>query len=482
MSRIAPLLFLLACGPKAPPVAAVSSEEAARATMPGPLAPRPFEAPAVQTARLSNGVELAVVENHEVPLVTVRLVLDAGAWLDPADRAGIASVTMDMLNEGAGDMDAAALSTRLRALATTLSSGAGVEGAAITMTCLRENLGPSLALMATVIESPTFPAGEWELMRKQRLQDLKAARENPASISARAWARINYGDWYEGHLHSEESYKSIDTTAMRAWWTTHGVPAQAHLQVSGDIQLAEATAMLEEHLGTWKGGSPLDEPAPTVDRLPSPDMHAIYLVDKPGAAQSFLKIGRFTGRLSDPDHFAFELANRAIGGGFTARINMNLREDKGWTYGARSSTEYDRLPGLWLVSTSVVTTATADSVSEILRELSESRAERPITEDELESARGYLLGTWPLRFEQPDFLLGQLTDIRRYGLPEDWISSWATQMRRVDLAQAQAAWNQRIPDDSLVILVVGDASVVRPGLEALGRPVHLLDADGRPLD
>lgn len=473
------LSLLLACGSKEPtaPVAAVS----ARATQPAPLPPRPFTLPTASTTTLKNGIPVVLSENHEVPLVYVNVVLRAGSWTDPETRPGLAAATFDLMSEGAGGMDAAALSAAQRRIGASLSTGAGSDGSYVSVSCLNEKLPEALDLLATVLIRPDFAEAEWELLRKKRLQDLAAARNDPRSISARTWSVLSYGGRYLGHLTNEASFQAMTTADMKAWYSTHVAPQHAMVTVGGATTLAEVGPLLDEKLGGWiRAGGEL--PAlPSVDSLPAQAETRIFLVDKPGATQSNLRVGRFVGSRSDDDYWAFELANLAIGGMFTSRINMVLREEKGWTYGARSGSDEGYLPGRWAVSAGVVREATADSVAEILRQLKASVGEAPLTQEELDYGRGYMLGTWPLRFENPGSLLGETIKIWRYGLPADYLSSTPDRLRAVTLEQAQAAWTRHIQPDKLDILIVGDAAVIREPLKALNLPVVELLPDAKPL-
>ncbi|RME28283.1 MAG: insulinase family protein [Deltaproteobacteria bacterium] len=471
---------LSACGPKAPPQPAAAVDY--HATMPDPLPPRPFQLPEPQRGTLSNGIPVVVVENHEVPLVQVQVALRPGDWTDPPDLAGLASVTMDMLNEGAGGMSAAELSSAARRMGSSVWTGSSLDGASVGASCLTDKLPGTLDLLATVMLEPDFPDADWELMRKKRLQAVQAARKDPNAIAGRVWNRLGYGDHYAGHLDNEAAYQAIDTERMRAWYDAYVVPANAMIVVGGDTTLEEIQPLLEARFGSWNAeGQPLPE-LPSADSLPPQPETTVFLVDKPEAAQSVLRVGRFAGTRLDPDYDAFQLGNMAIGGQFTARINMNLREDKSWTYGARSWLSDNYLPSRWQVGTSVFTPTTADAVSEIMRELDESLGTRPITQEELDNSRGYLLGTWPLRFENPGELLGGTVDIWRYGLPDDWITGLPDRMRAVTLEQTRAAWAAHIDPTHLSILVVGDAATVEEPLEALGYPVQRLDVEGFPVE
>jgi zinc protease len=484
-------LALLACPRQTPeitPEPPASEETSAwRNTPPEPLEARPFVLPEPVEGSLSNGIPIVVVENHEVPLVYVRLTLDVGGYMDPSDLAGLASVTMDMLNEGAGEWSAAELSTELRRMGSSLGSSAGNDGAQVGITCLKSQLEPTLDLMASVALHPNFPDADWDLMRSKRIQDLKASRKNPRQMNARAWSHLMYGDRYLGQLSNEAAYEGMSTELMADWHQRNLQPFNAILLVGGDTTLAKIQPLLEARFGSWGSGAEslnangLNPALPQVSDLPEHEGSTIFLVDSPGAAQSVIKVGTFVSSRLDQDYAAFTLANHVIGGQFSARINLNLREDKGWTYGARSRTWHNHLPGLWSVGTSVVTEHTADAVVEILAELSASLGDRPISADELERSKDGILGTRPLSFEQPGYLLDQTRDVVRYGLPSDWISTYEDRFRSVDLEQAQAAWANHINPDALTWVIVGDLEIIRPQLEELMVAMVEIDANGIPL-
>ncbi|MFT5683446.1 MAG: zinc protease, partial [Myxococcota bacterium] len=286
---------------------------------------------------------------------------------------------------------------------------------------------------------------------------------------------------YAGNLTTADSYSAITTDEMRSWYTNNLHAGNATILVGGDTTLAEIQPLLEAQFGAWPA-LPDEAPAPpTAVDLPEHAETTIYLIDKPGAPQSVLRLGQFVGERTDDDATAFYLANMVVGGQFIARINMNLREDKGWTYGARSWVGYNHLPGLFVASSSVVTPHTTDAISEILAELSGPTGDKPLTEAELEAGRGNLLGEWPLKFENPDYMLDRTVDVRRYDLPADWLKAYPDRVRAVTMAEAEAAWSAWIDTSKFAILVVGDAAEIREGLESLSLPIVVLDADGNPI-
>ena len=476
---------LVACAkqPTTTPADSQTTDQSWRKTTPEPLAERPFVVPEPVSGTLSNGIQVVMVENHEVPLVYVRLTLNVGGFMDPADRPGLASVTMDMLNEGANGQSAAEISAALAQLGSSLGSSAGSDGAQVALTTLSSKLEPSLDLMTHVALQPDFPADDWELMQSKLLQDLEAQKKDPNSINSRAWSKLLYGEQYLGHHPTSDGYTDMTTEDMKSWYDAYFDPSQAIILVGGDTTLAEIQPLLEARFGSWEADAQAD-PAivlPTTDNLPEQQGGTIYLIDSPGAAQSVIRAGTFVGNRLDSDYADFTLANHVIGGQFSARINLNLREDKGWTYGARSWTTYNHLPGLWSVRTSVVTPHTKDAVVEIIGEIDRSLGESPITQDELSRSIEGMLGTRPLSFEKPDFLLDQTKNIHRYGLPKDWLATHDARFREVNLEQAQQAWNQHISTEKMTWVIVGDLATIQPSLAELGLPMVQIDADGQPV-
>lgn len=476
---LAPLALLLTL----PLSRSASADEAAwRTTPPTPLAPRPFQLPEAARGQLSNGVEVWVVENHEVPITFVALNLKTGSWADPADRPGLASMTLGMLTEGAAGQDNAAFARRMKAIGGEAWSGAGLDTSQLGVSALQRNLPAALDALADMVLRPDFPAEAWAVQQKSSVQNVKAARQDPGAIAGRVMAVQLYGPQYAGRLSQEAAFEAMSPADLKAFWASQARPDEAVILVGGDTTLAEVLPLLEARLGAWKGaGAAPSRPAPQAAALPKHPKTTIFLADRPGATQSTVRVSRFVGERLAADATALELANEALGGAFTSRVNMNLREAKGWTYGARSSIGYTQLPGTWSAGGNFVRDHTADAISELLRELREARGPRPLTADELANAKGGLLGGWPLPFQQPGHLLGELASTWRYSLPADHLRAWPERMRAVTPEAANAAVQQNLVDEGLVIVVVGDATVIRPSLDKLGLPIVPVDTDGAPL-
>ncbi|MEE2751451.1 MAG: pitrilysin family protein [Myxococcota bacterium] len=475
-----------------------------RTQMPGPLPRRDFQLPTLQSANLSNGIEVLLAEDHDQPLVRVRVVLEAGSFTDPEGLEGLAATTFDMLNEGAGGLDALVLSTELKKLATSLNSSASRDGAYVSIDSLTRNLAPSLDLMTKVLLSPDFPDAEWERIRKQRIQDVKAARTDPGSIARRTLSRTLFGSDYAGRFATEDSYLAISVEDMQAWAGEHIVPGNARILVSGDTTLEAVLPLLEERLGAWSGEGSTASPTPEIHQ---PEETVIYAVDKPGAAQSVIRMGRFVGSKKDADYTDLQMGNHAFGGMFMARLNMNLREDKGYTYGARSSLSHDYSGSRWVLGTSVKTDVTGASIQEILGELNaigggepvaqhcrffqrltnkcpppiQPAAERPIDKEEADYAKSNAIRGYPARFEQPDYLLNQTSMMLRYSLPKDWLESYIDRVDAVIAENAQSVFAEKVATKSWAIVVVGDLETIQDQLQESGFPVVQLDVDGNRL-
>lgn len=477
------LLVLCACAPKVPATQPLVVDRAAG--IPASLPTRPFVAPETRRATLSNGLTVVVAENHEVPLASVRLAFRAGGHADPVGKEGLAGVTLDMMNEGAGSYDAMTLSAALKRLGSDLGTSASDDGASVWVSSLTRNLDATLDLMVTVLREPTFPEAEWDLLEKQRVADLDRRRKDPEWLAVRVFDRVIFGDAYRGRAATKASYAAMSTADMKAWWTENLTPDRAILFAAGDVTLEALVPKLEARLAAWKAPERTAEAAAQVAKpvsLATPALPAgpapIHVVDRPGAAQSMIRVGGYVTSPTDPSWFPLVLANQVVGGQFTSRLNMNLRESKGWTYGARSGVSLDLAGGRFVASAGVHTEFTGPAVAETLAEIEGPRAGRPLAAGEVEDGRSAIVQAWPLRFESADYLLTQEESVWRYGLPADWTNGYLGRLNAASLDAAAGAWKERVDPSRLVVVVVGDLAQIRPALQALGRPLIEHDADG----
>lgn len=459
-----------------PPVPAVVAPTRAKA--PEPLKPRAFTVPAASVGMLASAVPVTVVENHETPLVWVRLSFRSGALLDPPGKEGLAQATLAMMNEGAGELDSEAFSRAQRELGSSVSAGAGTDGATIVAQSLTRNLPQTLDLLTLMLEEPSFPLEEWALLQKQMLDGVAWRRSDPQSIADFTLNRVLFGDSYRGRAPTEASIQSITTRDMKRWAKRWLVPQLAAVFVGGDTTLAEVQPLLDARIGDWKARS---RPFTPTIPVTSPTGSTLTVVDKPGAAQSVILAARVTGRPTDPEYGSLLLANAAVGGMFTSRLNMNLREEKGYTYGARSTLGYDLAGTTWTLSTPVQTAVTGPALREILSELAAPDHGEPLLLAEIEQARGSLLNSYPLKFEGPDWLLGQHEAVWRYGLGPGWLDGYTSRLTSVTAVTAQGAWSTRIGTQGLRFVVVGDLATIGADLPALGMQVEHRDVDGNVL-
>lgn len=472
--------ILLACGPKKPaPAPSVMSREYNEP--PVPLAPREFQLPEAERATLDNGIQVILSQNHEVPLVFINVVFEPGTWSENDDEQHISMSAMELIDNGAGDYTSDTFAQRQRELAASISAYAGQDMSGVSLSALRKNLDSSVELLSTMIIDPAFPKEDWEVERQQLIQYIEANQQKPTAVCANVFNNILYGGQYIGKIDSPSQLATIKTKDIKSWHKNNIVPANTKIAVAGAITLEEIQPILNAHFGEWTvEGSELPD-KPKAKDLPELQNSMVYLVDKPGSAQSVVRFGQFTIPEGHQDYSALELANETIGGMFIARINMNLREDKGWTYGARSWHYPSFVTGRWTLSSNIITEHTAEAVAEIRRELRAAQEDNPIKQEELTAAQGNILGGFPQQFEQPRSLLNELLRLENYGLPVDGLKDYPEHVRGITLEQAQQAWNDYIDVDQLTIVIVGDAEKVEPGLLDQGLPVTRIDETGQPI-
>jgi zinc protease len=472
------LAFLAACAPKAvDPMAGIALHDPAVArSAPDALPMRPLLIPGLELRTLSNGLPVVVSTNDKVPLVSITVSLRAGEFA--ADTPGLAQSTFSMLTEGAGDLTSEQISRKLKLLASTLSAGANDDGASVRTSAMKRNLEPTLDILAAVLTAPTFPDDEWSLLQTRYIKAIESARKDPTSIASRVKDIPFYGDAYRGRVAMESHIQSITPEKMRSWYRNNVGPTSAIILVGGDVTADEIVPLLEARLGRWEGGSnALTLPGSAA----SIEEDVLYFVDKPGAAQSVVQAMRVVGQRTDEDWFPLNLAIDVLGGTFMSRLNMNLREDKGYTYGARCGINTGYGASVLSCSASVQTAVTGPSLDEMRKELDEILADRPITAEELEYMKSTRLNQYPARFETPSAMLAEQDAIWRYDLPEDWPERFLPSVEAVTLDQAQTALKARLKSGGTAWLVVGDKATIGEQVQGFGLPIIELDADGRRL-
>jgi zinc protease len=441
--------------------------------------------PERETATLSNGLPVVLVHNAAVPVVDMSLVFDAGYAADrQAGGAGTANLAMAMLDEGTATRTSLQISEQLARLGAELSAGSDLDSSYLSLSALRENLAPSLDLLADVLLNPSFPGDDFERLRKQVLAGIQRERATPGSIASRLMPKLMYGadHPYGAPLTGSGELESVGAMTREQLVAFHDVwlrPNNATLVVVGDTTLAELKPLLEQRLAGWKPGTVPQKALATVAQQPKP---VIWLVDRPDSLQSVILAGTVAPPKSSPDDVAIEAMNQVLGGSFTARINMNLREDKHWSYGSRSQLIDARGQRPFVVTAPVQTDKTAEAIAEVMKELTGIIGARPIGEAELANAKDKRVLTLPGRWETGGAVLNDLIAQLKFGLPADTWATYAEWVRALDLASVDRAAREVVRPGNLIWVVVGDRKKIEAPIRKLGlAEVRVVDADGRPV-
>jgi len=448
-----------------------------RSVRPGPLPLRAVTLPPVFRARLSNGLPVWIVEQHRAPQVVVTAVMHCGALMDPPGKTGTATLTADLLDAGTEAHDALALSESVEFLGASLTFRGGLDGAYGTLLTLSGHMGDAVPLFAEALSQPVFPADQFERLRRQRLTMLMQQKDRPASVATTAFMRRIYPadhPYGKDPAGTESSIAALTRNDIISFYADHYGPGNTTLIVVGDVTPQGVIPLLERSLGRWpaRARSAGEPPRPA---SVSP---GVYLIDRPGAPQSEIRVGVPALPRNTPDFIPASVLNRVLGGQFSSRINMNLRERRGYTYGAHSSFVFLKRPGPFLVSGAFAVAATGEAAGEILAEVDAVHREG-ITAGELEFSRRGLIGAFALSFETPFQIAAALQALPLYGLPDDYYDGFLTLLESVSLEDVAGVAARVLDPAGMSVVVAGDASRVRDGLAALGRGnVTMLGADG----
>jgi len=448
-----------------------------RARLPA-LGPDPsLRFPEIRRRALSNGLRIWTVEHHAVPLVSFLVLVPVGAAADPLERPGLAAITSDMLDEGGGDLDAMALHEALGRIGGHLDSEIGSDATILALSGLARFADRASALIADMVVRPRFDAPDFQRVRELRLNRLIQLRDLAPALADRAFTRLLYRDHPYGHtpLGTEESLQSVTLAEVRAFHGGRFVPSQTTVIAAGDATHDALAASVEAAFGGWSAPSTGEPPDPAQWPLPEPPEDRIAIVNRPAAAQSELRIGHIGVPRRTPDYHALLVLNIVLGGQFVSRINMNLREDKGYTYGARTSFDFRRGAGPFAFSASVQSDVTIEAVIEALNELQAIRGDRPVTATELQTGRAALTRGYPRSFETAEQISRGAAQLALYDLPDDYFSTFVPKVLAVNEAAVTNAAEQYIDPARLVTVIVGDREKIAPGIARLnmGVPAEL---------
>ncbi|MDQ7040864.1 MAG: pitrilysin family protein [Rhodothermus sp.] len=441
--------------------------------------------PEVQQATLSNGLKVLLVERHAVPVVNFQLILDAGYAADQFARPGTATLAMNMLDEGTTSRTALEISDELDRLGARLGTGSALDVSTVYFSALRDKLEPSLELFADVILNPAFPEADFQRLKQQQLVAIQREQVSPVQMALRVFPRLLYGENHayglpltgSGTIQSVQQITRDDLVRFHQTWFK---PNHATLVVVGAISMEELLPRLEQLFADWKPG---DIPQKNIQDVPHKERSVVYLIDRPGSEQSIIFAGHIAPPEANPRELAIKVMNRVLGGAFTSRINMNLREDKHWSYGARSMLISARGPRPFIVYAPVQTDKTAPAMLEIKKELEGIvSGQQPITSEELDKAQRNLTLRLPGRWETANAILNDLSYVVQFGWSLDYWRTYPEAVRALTLDDVNAAAREVLHPDRLVWVVVGDRSRIEEEIRQLGfGPVYLVDTEGNLL-
>ena len=453
-------------------------DEDFRRTQPAPAAERPFHLPTVQTIALKNGITAYLVEQHTLPIVSWDLTFDGGAVSDPAGKEGLASTCMALLGEGTQKLDKVGFSEALADIASSISTYAADDIQGVGASTLSKHLDETFALFGDVVQTPGLRADDFDRLVKRRIEAVKQQKGAPASIAGRVAGPILYGPKHrQGRPITEASLAAITLDECTRYHATWLHPRGARLFVFGDMTAAELRARFEgPQLAAWTGKVPAAPHQPA----PHPMTGKIFLVDVPGAAQSVVALSGFGPKRTSADYMQTMIMASVLGGGFASRINMNLREDKGYSYGARAGFSYDRERSVFSANASVRSDATYQSLLEIEKEVRQlATGATPATDPEIDREReGAVLGL-PARFATGSSSLQMYRSLVYFGLPLDYYATYVAKLKAVKSPEVAHAAKAHLEPGKDVYVVVGDASA--PVLVREGKTDKPLTKDGKPV-
>jgi len=436
-------------------------------------APVPLALPEFSRFTLSCGVQVALVERHDLPLVAAKVLVPGGASAVPAPSAGLASLTADMLDEGAGGRSAVELARLLEGLGATLDSAAGYDDGHLTLLALRPRFAEALTLLVDLLRRPDFDEGEFDRVRRERMDLALQLVDEPRAVANDALSRLLYGPdhpWGPPLLGTRATLARLGSAEVAKHHRQRYHAGNVTILVAGDVTEGELRDLLEARLARWERRA---TPPCTVPAAPQPDCPRLCLVDRAGAAQSEIRVGCVAAARSSPDYFPIVVLNTVLGGAFTSRLNTRLREEKGLTYGARSGFHARCAPGPFVARAAVHTPVTDQAVGVFLEEL-ERLIEEPVPDEELERAKHYAALRLPQRFETVGDLVARLAELSLYHLPDDYWAGYVRRLMAVDAPRVREAARRYLDPRRMTVVVVGDRAAVERPLRGLGMALEVM--------
>jgi zinc protease len=455
-----------------------------RTVQPGPSSSTVFVPPAPQSTKLATGLSLIVLEKRGVPLISSALVLKSGATTDPYNQPGLSSFTTAMLQEGTESRSSQQISEEFEFMGTQLDSSTGRESTLLQIETLSKHFPLALALMSDIIQNPTFPAEEFERIKTERLTSLRRIKDDPGTMAVRLSNAILYGaDSPYGHPISgiEATVKDFTRQDLVNQFNRHFNLDNITLIIVGDISIEEATT-LAKPLFSDVSQAPIE--SPTLDTSKAPlhlEEPTLYLLNKPGSAQSIIRAGYVAIPRDHVDYLPLTVVNHIFGGQFTARLNMNLRQDKGYSYGYNSWIEWQNKSSVFMSGGGVQTNVTKEAIAETLKEYNAIVSDRPITTDEFEASKASIIRQFPAGFETSNQILNHLIRLVTFGLPLDYYASHIDRIAALTLEQIRGAALGHIDSKKLMLLIVGDQEMIEQELKLLNLPIQNVGPEGQLL-
>ncbi|MBX3277488.1 MAG: insulinase family protein [Acidobacteria bacterium] len=435
--------------------------------------PRPFE------TKLKNGLEVLVLENRKLPTFSMQMVILSGGLADPAGEEGTAQYVATMLREGTKTRTSRQMSEQVDSLGATLGASAGLSSitSSVNASGLSENFDQILELFADVILNPTFPADEFNRLKMRGIGQLRQQRAQPGFLANEMFSKAIYANHPGGRFSlSAEQIQRFTPEMLVKYHAAHYRPNNAIFAIVGDVRADEVIAKLEKAFASWQPG---DVPKTEIPPLQPAPASKIYLIDRPGSVQTNLILGAQSIERTDPDYFALEMMSQVLGGGGSARLFLNLREDKGYTYGAYSNVSSGKFRGTFRATSQVRTEVTKGSMDEFLYELKRLRDEK-VGAEEFERAQRTIVGGWALQLESPQTVLQNAVTLKIYNLPADYWDAYPQRIAAVTPDDVQRMARKYIDLDKLQIVAVGDAKKIADVLKQFGK-LEIYNTDGKPM-
>ena len=453
--------------------------QAIRKSVPKPLGPAPFNIPQPFVTTLKNGLKVVIVADKRLPLVSYRLAFLSGDADDPIENIGITSAMASMLTEGTANYTSLELAEKIERLGASMSATSSEDFLVVAGSSLSIYANEILRLIAEIVFRATFPEAELDLYRRNAIENLKFQRSQPGFLANEQVARILYDEHpYARISPTADDIEKLSHEKVSDFYSKSLLPNNCILIAVGDVEKDEFLSEVNEHFGGWKSSDI------TLTTFPDPAVlknRSLTIVDRPGSAQSNIVLANTAFERNHPDYFAAAVMNQILGAGASSRVFMNLREEKGYTYGAYTRLDAKRLAGDFEATAEVRTQVTGDSLREFFYELERIRT-KLVSEDELADAKNFLTGVFPIRAETQEGLTNLIVNQQLYDLPDDYLQTYRDKIEAVSTADVQRVASKYIKPDDLAIVIVGDAGDVLPQARSYADQINIFDTEGNKMD